>query len=130
MRKGFANNKAYLYYVLLAGTLIILLAMLILDKSILNYKHESVRQGINYDSEEISKSINGLLLSANELTISEKTAFINLYLKTGELPNKVNIQNIGKRRSQVYSNILNRKKESVGLSGKQQDDFFIRSVPK
>lgn len=55
--------------------------MLILDKSILNYKHESVRQGINYDSEEISKSINGLLLSANELTISEKTAFINLYLK-------------------------------------------------
>jgi hypothetical protein len=117
-----------LYLILFSGTAIIVTAMLLVD-----YK-----QGVTNKAYLISspagtysgtgEDINKLLLSANELTIAEKTSLINLYLKTGEPVAAVNFNLIKEKREEVYSTILKRQINRVSNRG--AGDFSVRPVPK
>lgn len=123
-------KKNYLYVVLLAGTFIILSGMIVVDKRINNYKTKNTFLEVKKGSEKTGETINELLLSADELTITEKTAFINLYLKTAELPNELAIEEIKNQRKEVYSNILKRKIGKAKAAGSDDEDFIIKAVPK
>lgn len=130
MKTSPKQYKRYLYIILLAGTFVILSGMIVVDKKINNYNAKGLEPGIKKGSEKTGKTINELLLSANELTISEKTAFINLYLKNDGVPDALAIEEIKNRRKEVYSKILNRKIGKVKTSGNSDNDFFIKAVPK
>jgi hypothetical protein len=74
------------------------------------------------------ENIDQLFLTANDLSISEKKAFINIYLKTpretpgsgkNEIRNKIN---------ELYNSILQRRMNRT--TSKQQDGFSVKPVPQ
>lgn len=86
------------------------------------FRNSSVESGVL-----TSETINELLLSANELSISEKKSFINLYLKSGNSPE--GSDNGNETREQIYQEIFQRKINKLQQKSKQED-FSIKPIPK
>ncbi len=128
MKNSGKRNGRSLYFILFSGTAIIVAAMLLID-----YKQDVANKAsiISSSAEVYSgtgEDINKLLLSANELTIAEKTSLINLYLKTGEPVATANYKYIKEKREEVYRTILKRQINKANNKG--SGDFSIKPVPK
>jgi hypothetical protein len=128
MKNAGKKNGRSLYFTLFSGTAIIVTAMLLID-----YRQDVANKAsiISSSAEVYSgtgEDINKLLLSANELTIAEKTSLINLYLKTGEPVAAANYNYIKEKREEVYRTILKRQINKANNKG--AGDFFIKPVPR
>jgi len=123
-----SQKQRLIYFILSAGTILILTGMFFIDWE--KAKPGRERKGdISKQRNSVSgEIINSLLISAEELTIAEKTAFINLYLKS-ENQQTDGYNNIRQQRTAVYTNIL-RRKTSQAKSANSGDDFYIKEVPK
>lgn len=120
------GNKIYI--VLVSGTAIIIALMLLFD-----YRQQQYEKKILISTEMISQlgsgeNIDQLFLNANDLSISEKKAFINIYLKfPKEIPG-VGKKEMKDRIDEIYNSILKRRIEQT--SSKQKDNFSVKPVPK
>ena len=117
----------YLYLILWGGTFLIAAAMVAIS-----YQEQGVERKLRnniFSSKYASgEEINELMLSANELTIDEKKAFINLFLKQDTDTNDFFNRRNDDKRNDIYKRILQRKLNK-GV-GKQDADFSIKPVPK
>ncbi len=87
---------------------------------------------INQDFESpeaTNETINELLLSADELSITEKKSFINLYLRPGENSITIVSADSGREKENVYKQIFKRKVSSL-RSKEVPSDFSIKPIPK
>lgn len=117
-----------IYIVLISGTFVIIMLMLLFD-----YRQQLYEKKILFNIEKISQlrpgqNIDQLFLTANDLSVSEKKAFINIYLKTPQ-------KNVGIRRNgikdeinELYNSILQRRINRT--TSKQKDNFSVKPVPK
>lgn len=123
-----SNNQfsgKILYLTLWGGTLCIVTVMFFIgyQQQISEKKLENTF--LNNSSYPSGEAVNELMLSANDLTIEEKKAFINLFLKQENTT--INGEVIPKRDA-VYKRILDRKISK--WTGRNGDDFSIKPVPK
>jgi len=118
---------ARLYFFLWTGA-VVAVAVMMIDgfnikaREVNLFRSRGVEQGVL-----TSETINDLLLSANELNISEKKSFISLYLKPGT--STTGADNSNETREQIYQNIFKRK--IIKLQQKSRpEDFSIKPIPK
>ncbi|MBK8953155.1 MAG: hypothetical protein IPM85_13695 [Chitinophagaceae bacterium] len=102
--------------------------MMVIESGVRNPDGKYSRKRVLSTDQPSGETINQLLLSADEFTIAEKTAFINLYLKADD--GTTAYEQIKSLRKEVYSKILNRRLNNVKRQGNKQDDFLIKAVPK
>ena len=123
-----SQKQKFIYFILSAGTILILTGMFFIELEGTKTGRERNGDIVMQRSSVSGEIINSLLISAEELTIAEKTAFINLYLKSDNQQTG-NYSNIRQQRTAVYTNIL-RRKTSQAKSANSGDDFYIKEVPK
>lgn len=123
------HEQRNLYLKLIAGTVLILATMFIADEWIQVAGKNKDQMKFLQRSSASGELINNLLISVDEMTIAEKTAFINLYLKQDNLASEGRYADIRQQRTEVYSKILRRKVNKAN-HGKADDDFYIQAVPK
>jgi hypothetical protein len=118
-----------LYLLLWMGAVIVTLVIIIAgsgDNIII--KHLFKDQTLVSPEANTDETINQLLISVDELNISEKRSFINLYLKPTEFdPTPTPIQISGEDEN-VYRQILHRRIERLKVKD-QNEDFSVKPVP-
>jgi len=115
-----------LYLLLWMGAAIVTLIIIVAGNSDdLTVKHLFKDQ--NMVSPEVTdETINELLISVDELNISEKKSFINLYLKPKDSDLSTTLaQSSGEN---VYRQILHRRIEKLKAKN-QNEDFSVKPVP-
>lgn len=123
------QKQRNIYLVLLSGTVLILIAMFIADVAIEGAMRDKGHVKTLQQKAASGERINDMLISADELTIEEKTAFINLYLKQNNpQPGNTN-EDIRQQRTEVYSKIF-RRKANQARTVNSDEDFYIKEIPK
>ncbi|MBL7725967.1 MAG: hypothetical protein JNK27_17640 [Chitinophagaceae bacterium] len=115
-------------YVVLWTIAVIAVVFMMADGKYVSINEKNLFRNSGVESGVLSsETINELLLSANELSISEKKSFINLYLKSGSNPEGNDNEN--ETREQIYQRIFQRKINKLQQKSRQED-FSIKPIPK
>jgi hypothetical protein len=118
-----------LYLLLWMGAVIVTLVIIIAgsgDNVII--KHLFKDQTLVSPEANTDETINQLLISVDELNISEKRSFINLYLKPTEVDSTPIPAQINGEDENVYRQILHRRIERLKVKD-QDEDFSVKPVP-
>jgi hypothetical protein len=124
------RNKGNILYASLWGVASVIIAVIIITGYREQLPQKSFFNGHVIDNHTSSgETINELMLSANELTITEKKSFINLYLKSTDVSSVIAYTKDSDEQKRVYNQIFQRKMKN--LKNKNSDgDFSVKPVPK
>jgi hypothetical protein len=128
MLTSWQKGKA-LYLILWMGAIIVTLVIIIAgngDNSAITHLFKD--QSLVSAEANTDETINQLLISVDELNISEKKSFINLYLKPTEPDFTPTPAQISGEDENVYRQILHRRIEKLKTKN-QDDDFSVKPVP-
>ncbi len=133
MKKNFIKNSwqkaRSLYLALWTGAVVVTLIIVMTGYSDDKPGKHLLRTQDILSTDAANETINELLLSAGQLTIAEKTSFINLYLKPEQASTSGHTDNNNTDRDNVYQQILNRRINNL-KSKSDQNDFSVKPVPK
>lgn len=118
-----------IYGTLIAGTALIVGIMLFIDYREQRHEKRVLISSMKIKGAAETKSIDELFLNTSEISIAEKKAFINLYLKIPQNISKTQKNEINEKRDALYYSILQRR-INRNTTSKPQDDFSIKPVPK
>jgi hypothetical protein len=117
-----------IYIILITGTVLITLIMLLIDYRQQLYERDQLQYKVINRQLKPGENIDELLLSANDLSIAEKKAFINIYLKTPGKPEDNKPAYTKNKLDELYRSILQRKINRS--TSKPREDFSVKPVPK
>ncbi len=112
----------------MTGTILITILMLIIDYRQQEYEKEQLQFRLTRSDLQPGKNIDQLLLTGNDLSVTEKNAFINIYLKSPEISANGDKGSTKNKRDELYRSILQRRINRT--TSKPQEDFSVRPVPK
>jgi hypothetical protein len=128
LRTSWQKGKP-LYLILWIGAVMVTLVIIIAGNSGgFIIKHLFKDQSLVSPEANTDETINQLLISVDELNISEKKSFINLYLKPSESDSTPTPIQISGEDENVYRQILHQRIEKLKTKD-QEEDFSVKRVP-